>query len=200
MPTFGLRGAKVAKYNNENGAVTYDAPIGAGCAINVQLELTFAEARLYACDNLAEYLREALGGNITFEAKYFPQAAQQLMFGATVKSRTVSYQADGETVSKTITSIVDGADDSENYVGFAAYCPDMIDGAKKWTAFVVPKVKFSKPNSNYQTKSDSITFQTPTTTGAFAPDDTAGKVIREVAVCDSEAEAQAWCAAVFPAA
>lgn len=198
MPTFGLRGAKVAKYNNTNGVITYDAPIGAGCAINVQLQLRFAEGRLYACDNLAEYLREALGGTMTFEAKYFPQAAQQLMFGATTKSRTVSYEAEGQTVSKTIVSVVDGADDAENYVGFTAYCPDMIDGVKKWTAFCVSKVKFSKPDSNYQTKGESFTFQTPTTTGEFMPDDTAGRVMREVAVCDTEAEAQAWCAAVLP--
>lgn len=198
MPTFGLRGATVAKYNNNEGVVTYGAPIKAGCAINVQLELRFAEARLYACDTLAEYLREALGGNITFEAKYFPQAAQVLMFGATTKARSVSYQAGGETVSATVTSIVTSADDEPGYVGFAAYAPDLVDGEKKFTAFYVAKAKFSPPNLNYQTKSESITFQTPTTTGEFMPSDATGMVIQEVAVCNSEAEAQAWCAAVFP--
>ena len=97
MPQFGLRGAMVAQYTNTNGAVTYGAPIGAGCAINVNLELTFAEARLYACDSLAEYLREVTGGNITFGAKLFPQAAQLLMFGSKTKTRSVTYTPAGGT-------------------------------------------------------------------------------------------------------
>jgi hypothetical protein len=62
----------------------------------------------------------------------------------------------------------------------------------------VAKAKFSPPNLNYQTKSESITFQTPTTTGEFMPSDATGMVIQEVAVCNSEAEAKAWCTAVFP--
>lgn len=198
MPTFGLRGAVVAKYKNTNGVVTYDAPIPAGCAISAQLELRFAEARLYACDTLAEYLREALGGTITFGAKYFPQAAQLLMYGATTKARSVSYQSGNETVTEEVTSIVTSANDAAGYVGFAAYAPDMIDGVKKFTAFAVAKAKFSPPSMNLQTKGESIAFQTPSTTGEFMPDDTGGMVIQEVAICDTEAAAKAWINAVFP--
>ena len=198
MPTFGLRGAKVAKYNNNNGVITYDAPISAGCAITAQLELRFAEARLYACDSLAEYLREALGGTITFGAKYFPQAAQLLMFGATTKTRTVTVGSGQDATSEEIISVVTSANDEAAYVGFSAYAPDLVDGAKKFTAFCVAKAKFSPPGMNLQTKSDSITFQTPTTTGEFMPDDTSGMVIQEVAICDTEDAAKAWCEAVFP--
>ena len=67
---------------------------------------------------------------------------------------------------------------------------------KKWTAFFVRKVKFSAPSMNMATKSDSITFQTPTTTGEFLQDDTAARTLLEVATLDSEAAAQAWIAAV----
>lgn len=200
MPQFGLRGAMVAAYHNNNGAVTYDSPIPSGCAISVNLELQFAEARLYACDSLAEYLRECIGGNITFGAKYFPQAAQLLMFGMGTKSRNVSYTPAGASasVSATVTSVVTSANDSAAYVGFACYAPDMVDGVRKWTAFFVAKAKFSPPSYVLQTKGETITFQTPQTVGAFLPDDTSGMAIQEVAVCDSEAEAKAWCAAVFP--
>lgn len=192
MPTYGLRGAKVYPYTNNNGAVTYGAGIGAGCAISASLELNFAEARLYACDNLAEYLREVIGGTITFNAKAFPQAAQTAMFGVSTKTRSVT--VDGSTVQ--VTSIVTGGDDAPSYVGFGAYGPDQIDGVKKWTAFFVRKVKFSAPSLNMATKSDSITFQTPTTTGEFLQDDTSDKTLLEVATLDSEAAAQAWLDAV----
>lgn len=195
MPTYGLRGATVYPYTNNNGTVTYGTGIGAGCAISANLELNFAEARLYACDNLAEYLREVIGGTITFNAKLFPVAAQTAMFGTTTKTRTIT--VGGETV--TATSVVTGGDDAPTYVGFSAYGPDQVDGVKKWTAFVVKKVKFSAPSMNMATKSDSITFQTPTTTGEFLQDDTSDRTLLEVATLDSEAAAQAWIAAVVGA-
>ena len=201
MPQFGLRGAMVAQYTNTNGAVTYGNPIGAGCAITVNLELTFAEARLYACDSLAEYLREVTGGNITFGAKLFPQAAQLLMFGSKTKTRSVTYTPEGGAqTTGNITSVATTANDDPSYVGFACYAPDMVDGVRKYTAFFVPKVKFSTPSTVLQTKGETITFQTPQTVGAFLQSDASDKVIQEVAICDSEAEAQAWIAAVFAAA
>lgn len=192
MPTYGLRGATVYPYTNNNGTVTYGTGIGAGCAISANLELHFAEARLYACDNLAEYLREVIGGTITFNAKLFPVAAQTAMFGTTTKTRSIT--VGGTAV--TATSVVTGGDDAPTYVGFSAYGPDQVDGVKKWTAFFVRKVKFSAPSMNMATKSDSITFQTPTTTGEFLQDDTAARTLLEVATLDSEAAAQAWIAAV----
>lgn len=202
MPTFGLRGVTVAEYHKTGGVVTYGTPISAGCAISVNLELLFAEARLYACDSLAEYLRECIGGNATFGAKYLPQAAQQLLFGSSVKTRSVTYTdpATDTATTKTVTSVVTSGNDSAPYVGFSGYAPDLIDGVRQWTAFVVAKVKFSPPSLLLQTKGQTITFQTPQTVGAFMPDDTSGKVIQEVAICDSEAEAKAWCTAVFPQA
>lgn len=199
MPTFGLKGAHVAPYNNTDGVVTYGTPIPAGCAISVNLELSYAEARLYACDSLAEYLREVIGGTITFGAKYFPQAAQQTMFGATLKTRTVTFTPPGGTeTTKEVTSVVTSSSNTPGYVGFSAYAPDMVDGVKKWTAFFVAKAKFSTPSTVLNTKGETITFQTPQTVGEFLPDDTGDTVIQEVAICDSEAEAVAWCAAVFP--
>ena len=198
MPTIGFKGATVAPYNNNAGVVTYGTPISAGCPMQAQLELRFAEGRLYACDSLAEYIREVIGGSVTFGAKYFPQAAQLAMFGATTKDRSVTYNDGTTSVTKTVTSIVVSADNRPGYVGFAGFAPDVIDGQNKYTAFFVPKVKFSQPNTNFQTKNDTITFQTPTTTGEFLPDDTTGRVVQEVAICDTEAEALAWCQAVFP--
>ena len=199
MPQFGLRGAMVAQYTNSNGAVTYGTPIAAGCAINVNLELTFAEARLYACDSLAEYLREVIGGSITFGAKLFPQAAQLLMFGSKTKSRSVTYTPAGSSASTTVSvvSVATTANDDPSYVGFACYAPDMVNGERKYTAFFVPKVKFSTPSTTLQTKGETITFQTPQTQGAFLQSDASDKVIQEIAICDSEEEAQAWIAACF---
>ena len=74
----------------------------------------------------------------------------------------------------------------------------MVDGATKFTCVFVAKALFGAPSMAFRTREgNTITFQTPTTTGEFLPDDSAGMVIREVAVVDSAAEAVAWCKAVL---
>ena len=93
MPEFDLRGIRVGKYKNNGGVVSYDAPIKAGDAMAVQMELRFAEGRLYAESTLAEYIRKALGGTISIGVKYIMAAAQVLMFGVTPNSRTIAGRA-----------------------------------------------------------------------------------------------------------
>ena len=194
MPAFDLRGIRIGKYVNTSGTITYSNFASFGDAMGANLELSFAEGRLYAEGKLAEYLREATGGSISIATKYIPTAAQQLLFGAASNSRSVT--TGGTT--KTITSLKESAEDSPNYVGVAFYAPDMVDGAKKFTCVFVAKAMFGAPSMTFRTKGgNSIEFQTPTSTGEFMPDDSAGQVIREVAVVDSAAEAVAWCKAVL---
>lgn len=199
MPLFGFSDVLVGKYNKGQSGVTYDTPIAAGCPIMAQLELTFAEGTLFCRNSLSEYLRMATGGNATLEVKYLPQNAQVAMYGAQTKTRNVEYTpaGGGAKQTKQVVSVIAVADEQGNYVGLAGYGPDQIDGEAKFTAFFVPKVRFSRPTFRIETTRDNITFQTATTTGRFLPDDTSGRVIQEVSVCDSAEEAAAWCLAVF---
>lgn len=199
MARIGLRGATLARYNvDTSGAVTYGLPVSGGCARAANLQLQFAEAELWGCDGLREYLREATGGTITFEATFFTPEMKVLAFGNKERTREITYQnAEGVDITKTITSVADTSSDDAPYVGFAVYSPDLINHVKKWAAIFVPCVKFSSPNTTLQTRDNSIAFQTPTTTGRFLPDDTDEHVIRDVAILDTEAEAQAWCQACF---
>ena len=202
MATIGIRGATIARYNvNSNGAVSYGTPISGVCARRAELKLQFAEAELWGCDGLREYIREATGGDITFEATFFSPEMQVLAFYKKTRERSVTYTDEtGAQTTKTIQSVADTSNDTAPYVGFAVYGPDMINHVKKWAAVFVPCVKFSSPDVVMQTRDSSINFQTPTTTGRFLPDDTDDHVIRDMAICDSEAEAQAWCEACFPQA
>ena len=61
MPQFDLRGIKAAKYNNNGGTITYTNKTDVGDAMTANLELRFAEGRLYAESALAEYLKEVTG-------------------------------------------------------------------------------------------------------------------------------------------
>ena len=202
MPLYGFRGVYIAERHVNNGAVTYDAPITPGCPVRAQLEFQFAEADFWCKDALHIVKRKATGGQVTFEAAYLSDACKKLAFGATEKTRSLTYNnAAGTQVTTSAKSIVYSEGDQAPYVGFAGYGPDAnSDGVDKFTAFFVGKVKFSPPSLNLQTINGSITFQTPTTTGRFMPDDVAGGVIQEVGTFDTEEEAIAWCQAVFPQA
>lgn len=189
MPAFDLRGIKIATYVNTSGTITYTGAQTMGDAMTANLELTFAEGRLYAEGRLAEYIREATGGTISVGVKYIPDAAKVTMFGATAKSRAVS--------GTTVTGVEYTADDSPKYVGVAFYAPDMVDGVKKYTCVFAKKALFGPPAMSYQTKGNTIQFATPTTTGEFLPDDSASARIMETAVCDTKAQAEAWVTAVL---
>ncbi len=188
MPAFDLRYLQVAEYKKKSGGGTeYGTAVSMGDAMTVALDMRFAEGRLYAESALAEYMKKATGGTATAGVKYIPLDAQKLMFRAYEKQRTVSGSA--------VKSVTYGKPSTGQYVGWSFYMPDMIDGAEKFTAVFVRKVLFGPPATNGQTLGDSITFQTPTTTGEFLVDDLGD--LLEVATLDTEAEAKAWCDAVF---
>lgn len=199
MPQFDLRGIKIAKYVNTAGTITYTNAQTVGDAMNVTLELTFAEGRLYAESTLAEYMKKATGGSISVGVKYIPTAAQQLMYGSTAKSRSISYTPVGASTATTasVSGLVTTAADLPAYVGLACYAPDMVDGVKKFTCLKVAKCLFGPPSMSFQTAGENIVFATPTTSGEFLADDSAAQNLIEVAVCDDENEAIAWVTAVL---
>ena len=156
--------------------------------MSANLELKFAEGRLYAESALAEYMKKATGGTISLATKYIPDAAQQLLYQAAEKERTL-------TGSKKVTGLKFSKTSSGQYVGVSFYAPDMIDGVEKYTCVFVGKALFGPPSYSYQTLGDSLSFSTPTTTGEFLADKN-GDLI-ETAVCDSEDDAKSWCSLVF---
>lgn len=163
MPAFDLRYLQVAKYtkSSSGNTATYGTPVSMGDAMTVNLEMRFAEGRLYAESALAEYMKKATGGTASAGVKYIPLAAQKLMFNAYEKKRTVS--------TKPVNSTTFGKKSTGQYVGWSFYAPDMIDGAEKFTAVFVHKVLFGPPSNVFQTMGDNITFQTPTTTATTTP-------------------------------
>ena len=188
MPQYGLRGIKVAKYVNTEGVISYTNRQAVGDAMTANFELRRAEARLYAEDDLAEYMVSAVGGTISLGVKYIKDAAQKLMFGLTEKSRNITV---GGTTSE-VTGLAVSAKNEGVYVGIGFYCPAMMDGDKKFWCCRIAKALFGPPSMSLQTKGENIVFNTPTTTGEMLMDDSANGLIYESAYVDSEAAAVAW--------
>lgn len=196
MPQFDLRGIYAAQYNNTAGTVSYTNSQKVGDAMTANLELRFAEGRLYAESTLAEYMRKVVGGTISVGVKYIPTAAQQLLFGSTVKTRSVTYTPTGGTeTTESVSGLVIGGKTDSKYVGVAFYAPDMVDGEEKYTCVFVRRALFGPPSMSLQTAGENIVFNTPTTSGEFLSD--AGNNLLEVAICDDEDAAVAWVQAVL---
>ena len=189
MPQFDLRGIQIAKYVNTNGVISYTDRQSAGDAMTANMELRYAEGRLYAESTLAAYMRKATGGSISLGVKYIPNAAQKIMFGSREKQRTVGQPQ--------ITGLVLGGQTTIAYVGVGLYAPDMIDGVEKFTAVKIAKALFGPPSTTLQTAGENIVFNTPTTTGEFLADDSTDQDMIEVAICDTEEDAIAWVTAAL---
>lgn len=199
MPQFDLRGIKCAKYINTNGVITHGTTQDVGDAMTANLEMRFAEGRLYAESTLAEYLRKATGGTISIGVKYIKDAAQQLMFGSRSGSRSITYipTSSTATATATVASLILGAKSLPQYVSVAFYAPDMVDGVEKFTCVYITKALFGPPSMTLQTAGENIQFKTPTTSGEFLASDASNQDMMEVAVCADENEAIAWVAAVL---
>lgn len=202
MPTFDLRGIKIAKYGlNAQNQITYTGKTNVGDAMDVNLEFRNAEARLYAEGSLAEYMRKATGGSISIAVKYIKQTAQKMMYGGSTKKRSISVTtgSDGKTTTSPVEveSDVASGKDISNYVGVAFYAPDKIDGVQKFTCVHVVRSLFGRPSMVFKTAGETLVFQTPTTSGEFLPSTDASQEMVEVAVVDDEATADAWTDAVL---
>lgn len=178
MPSFDLRGIRAGKYKNASGTVSYENQTDVGDAMSAQLELKFAEGRLYAESRLAEYIKLATGGTISLAVKYIKKAAQAMLYGCTSDTSKENLKF--------------SAKDIANYVGVGFYAPDKIDGVTKYTCVWVPKALFGPPSLSYQTKGENIQFNTPTTTGEFLADDSTDELLLEVETVDSATAAVAW--------
>ena len=192
MPEFDLRGMKVAKYSYDRTQkkISYDTVMPMGDAMTANLELKFAEGRLYAESALAEYMKKVTGLTISQGVKFIPDETQKLLFKAYELSRSV-----GSGSPKTVNSLAYGKTSTGQYVGSGFYAPDMVDGEEKFTAIFVHKTLFGPPSKTLQTMGETITFQTPTTSGEALVDD-AGHLM-EWYTFDTEAEATAWIDACF---
>ena len=198
MPQFDLRHIYCAKYVNTEGVISYTDAQQIGDAMTANIELRYAEGRLYAESTLAEYMRKAVGGTISLGVKYIKSAAQQLMFGMRSKSRSITYTPEGGTETTiSVSGLAIGGKDEGVYVGVAFYAPDMVDGEKKYTCVLVKKALFGPPSMSLQTAGENIQFSTPTTSGEFLADDSATLELFETAVVDDEQAAIAWVTAAL---
>lgn len=147
MATIGLDSLYYAKITETDGEETYGTPSKLAKAIKADLSVELAEAVLYADDGAAEVVKEFKSGKLSLGIDDIGSTAAEDLTGAKLDDNKVliSTSEDGGTPVA---------------IGFRA---KKANG--KYRYFWLFRVKFGIPETNLQTKGDSITFQTPTIEG-----------------------------------
>ena len=145
-----------------------------GKLVAANLTVNLASGELYADDSLAEQLSEFSSGSIAMETDNLADTIASTIYGATVANGVVTYNKNDTP--------------PEGILGY--YKVLMINGVKKYRAYVYPRAKASVGNDNAQTRGNSINFQTAQTSFTIF-DDSAGNW-RKTKELDSEAAAIAW--------
>lgn len=176
MASFGARYPRFSPIKDEpKGALpTYEGPVTIGRLVKAELSVALASGKIYADDVLAESIDEFSSGSLAMETDDMVDEVAGKVYGATVTEKKVSYKAG----------------DTPPLGGLAYYKSIMRDGKKIFKGFFYPRVKAQLGNDTAQTKGDSITFGTNSTTfTVFRCNSDEWRITEEF---DTVAEAVAW--------
>lgn len=153
MPKIGLTNFRYAVLTEgTDGTPTYDGAKTPGKAISCTVSITNNSAMLYADDVLAESDTSFQSGTVAMGIDEDDQTTMATLLGHTV--------SDGQ--------IIRSADDTAPYVGVGRVVTAMVNGAYKYKAEFLYKVKFSEPSAENNTKGESVEFSTTEIEGTVA--------------------------------
>lgn len=132
-----------------------DAGVVLGKLVSANLTVNLASGELYADDGLAEQLTEFSSGNIAMETDDMSDENAGVVYGCTVSGGLVTYNKD-DTPPR----------------GCLGYYKVLMRGGKKYfRAYFYPRVSAALGNDSAQTRGNSITFATSSTTFTVFADD-----------------------------
>lgn len=171
--TLGLKDLFYAVMTETEAGETYGKPKKMAEAMNADLSVTVAEGKLYADDAVSEDVKEFVNGTLKLGIKdLIPEVLAELL-GQEVAGDNVVWA---------------GGEDEPPYVavGFRA---KKTGGQYRYIWLM--KCKFKVPNEKYQTKGESITFNTPEIEGSFYTN-AAGKWKADVVAKEGDEAVASW--------
>jgi phi13 family phage major tail protein len=150
MATIGLKDIYFAPIKEDTEAgTTYDTPFRVGKAITANVQPQFNTADLRADDGVAETAEARGVTTVALNTDDLVAIVQSKLLGKKINSDGV---------------LMDSEDDRPPY-GALMFRSEKANGAYRYT--VLYKGKFTPPETNYETKQETPTFQTPTINGRF---------------------------------
>lgn len=158
MARIGLSKPYIATYVNNNGTVTYSARAMLGKYTEIDMSLDSADENiLYADNGPAETDSQFSGGTVTVSTDDLRADVFKTVFGL-VEEAIATTMA---TTTPTPKWMVFNDSQASPYFALAGVIKKKVDGAYKWQAFVLEKVKFRNPDLSVTTQGDTIEWQTP---------------------------------------
>lgn len=154
MAFIGVASPIIAKYEENNGNITYSEGVRFGKAIKVVISPNYEDVSEYGGINDIDEEEEFSDADITMNTSETSEEAELLMFG---------HIANGDEV-------VSGTEDRANYVGMGIRVAEVVKGKRIYVAIWIHKVKFSDGEQEHETKGDSIKYGTPEIKGKAVPD------------------------------
>ncbi len=145
--------------NEVTGVATYGTGKTGRKLIKADIKINTTDSPLYADDTLCENAKEFTDGTLTINQDDLPDAMRKDFLGNTTKSIEIGEETLQELVSKDI--------DVQPYFGLGFIQSKKVDGVRKYRAIFFPKVQFGEPDESAETKSKSISWQTPSIIGTI---------------------------------
>lgn len=183
MARIGLAKPYVAKYTNNNGAVSYSDGIVLGRAIEAQIELENTDpVYLYADDAVAETVASFSSGTLTLRIDELSMTAAEFILGVTA---TNVDNPNGKVIAFSETA-------TQPNLGLGMIVTRMYNNNKVYQAIILRKVKFEIPAGDYTTQGENIEFNTPELKAAVMKDDTSDNIWQKWGEFTTKADAEAW--------
>lgn len=183
MAQVGLSRPFYAKYNNNNGTVTYSAGGSIGKAVECSIEPADSEADIFYADNgPAESANSFSGGTLTVSVDRLDATVVGAILGIT--------PAAVETPAGTTLDF--SANAQAPYLGFGIIVKNIVENAPKWMAIILTKIQFSMPTIEAETQGETIEFSGHELTATILRDDTAAANWQRWGFFDTEADAVTW--------
>lgn len=158
----------------ETSNPTYEKGTQLGKAVSCNVAVTNAEGELYADDQLAEYAAEFSSAQLTAQVDNIPLDKQAMIYGAQF--------VDDE--------LLHNSNDTPPYGGVGGFQTLMVEGKRKFRAWVFTKAKAAIPDEDSTTRGNNISFGTqPVDMKIMAPKYGPWKRVKEF---ETEAAADAY--------
>lgn len=189
MAIIGVSKPKFAKYNNNDGVISYSdgGSLGKMVSVNVTINST-QDNDFYADNGIAETDRQFAGGSLTTNTDDLSQEVSRIILGLTSQAIT---DIAGVTDADAVELVYDDLQVMP-YLGVGFIQKKIVQGVTKWRAVVLTKLMFSIPTDSTTTQGRSIDWQTPELTATVMRDDSATHAWKREATFTTEAQAEAY--------
>lgn len=158
MPNTGLLGVYGAKYTYDDAtdSISYSEGfvLGEAVAVTASVESSDAE-NFYSNDSISETSPRIFnGGDLTLTTNHLTDEASKAILNLTEKTLT-----SGD--SEPITYLSYGSDDKSSEFGIGVIVTGQIHNVPKYQARIYDRVVFSAPEESYETRGESVSWQTP---------------------------------------